>query len=336
MKILTVSEFDPGGVALGHRDLLRAAGHDARVATQTAYTERQAEADWVAEQHNDSFWGQVPCDVESLRTFAAGADVIQFCPGIGQLKSWADSASPHVFARTRHLDPPHADYFGIRWAAYPARRVALFHGSAITRGNLAAYRELYRGYALAATTVDYSCDLRPCGYLPPLVEPPIDVQLAPLRREGEPLTVAHCPTNPAIASTDAFMEAVAVRVRGIRVRFVHRAPWRVSLNAKATSHACFDHLRGAFSINTLEGMALGCVPLVGIRKPYLAELHEREIAGWPALPIENQEDLVEALATYSADAQLTRHDQRAARAWFETHFNRAALTARLVAFYAGL
>lgn len=353
MKILFLAEFDPAGVLLSHRDVLRSAGGDARVAVQSAYTERHQDADWIAEQttapnafghgKRPSGFGSPSLDyaphprctagaVSELRDFAWEADCIVVAPGIGQ--PWADRGA----AFQPSLDPPLARYFGIdwqpllRWDPRP-RLVAYFHGSVYTRQHVAQYAEHYRsrGYDLACSTLDYAA-LLPATYLPPEITVPESYGRAPLRGDDDPLIVAHCPTNPAIASTAEFLHIA--RKLGIVVRYVHQRPHAESLAAKAGSHATFDHLRGTFSVNSIEAAALGSVPLFAWHPEFHDAPAPREMwinAGF-VHPIDTG-DLRAILGALADAPDLTRGCQLAARAWYERHFTRAPVLARLRAFY---
>ena len=54
MKILALTYFDPASVILSHRNMMRDAGHDFRLASVRAYTTRQEGADWLLEKLSDS------------------------------------------------------------------------------------------------------------------------------------------------------------------------------------------------------------------------------------------------------------------------------------------
>ncbi len=343
MKILSVGEFDAASVSLGHRTALKAVGIDYRVAIQRALTVRQFEADWVAEeftrwettpQGNRGVVERVDHDVSTLRAFAEEADVIQFYPGVGNGRGqWADRAD--VWAPRIGWDPPEVPCFGIEWGkiAKRARRVAYFHGSVNTWAHRVQYREHYQklGWALASSTVDYAVELG-TAYLPPALEVPGEPSL--LRTEDDPLIVAHTPTNPAIASTEDFLRAA--RGAGVVVRMAHRRPHAEVMGLKKTCNAGFDHLRGSFSVNTLENCAMGLVPLVGLRPEYAERLRHERIPRPPGPAVETLEDLQRALQTLSEDVAVTREYQEAARAWFLRHFTPMMAAPRLRAFYEGL
>lgn len=334
-RILIVNEFDPAGVGLGHRDALRRMGWDARLASEFVYTLRQADSDWYSfrwSPNSGGRWHPQMFDRDSLLAFAEKCDVLQVCPGIVQ--PWADH--PDVFLPGEGKDAPASPRFDVvDWSvvASQAAKVAYFHGSLSAWANRRRYREWYtsRGYTLATSTLDYACDL-PAAYLPP-VAPKVAQTAVP--RVGS-LVVIHCPTNPAINHTADIKDACAKL--GISLR-VHRGmPHEVVMKAKAGAHAGFDHLRGSFSVNTLENAATGLVPLVGL-SPACAERFAQE--GFKPLPsplpepMVDSDDLIVALFKLKDDASLTRQLQAEAIEWAK-QFDQARIGARLDAFYSHL
>lgn len=379
LRVLAIAEFDPAGVILGHRDALRrhAPGLDFRVALHSAYTERHAAADWVFERavshnllgggaranpsigHPCANFGPSGCDLSGLVEFARSADVVQFHPGIGQ--PWADKLE--VFGPAARLDPPWAAYFGLAWdrsglRGDPSKRyvfplstrlpafVAYFHGSTNAWHHRHAYAKEYGSWSagLATSTLDYADGLsgalgtRPAIYLPPAIELPL--LAAPPRASDDPLIVAHCPTNPGISSTKEFFGLA--RKLGVVVRYGHQISPQEVMRIKAECNAGFDHLRGSFSVNTLENCALGLAPLCGLKWPYALRLEEEGIAEppWWGLTEHNAlldlDDLEVALARLAADPSLTCSRQFRARGWVGRFFSNEAVAKRLVNFYGGL
>jgi hypothetical protein len=215
-----------------------------------------------------------------------------------------------------------------------ARRVAYFHGSIATWAHREKYAAFYgeRGWRLATSTLDYASEL-PAVYLPPHIG---YLPRARLRSDDEPLIIAHTPTNPSNCHTAEFL-GLTQRLRWtkgnrIEVRYVSGAPHADVLTLKGNAHACFDHLRGSFSVNTLEAAAMGLVPLVGVNPAYV----RRDPRLAPRPSIESLVELRIELDRMVDDAQYTRELQREASAWFERHFSAAAVTKRLVDFYTGL
>lgn len=351
MKICALASFDPASVILSHRDLMRAAGHDMRLAVVRAYTERQRQADYVCEQ---VAWtsayprsgGQyhhlqkLSPDLESLREFAASADVIQFHPGIGtgEGSGWASQSGalrdPGLeFAEVlAHLGVDVSDL------AFAHREIYFVHGSRAAWANrqklvndLHDFGKRY-SYQLATSTIDYAHELG-AAYLPPLVD--VGDLRAPLRGDDDPLLVAHTPTDRVACSTEEFLKAV--QALGIPVRLGEGIPHDEVLRLKAECNAGFDHLRGAFSANTLENAALGLVPLFALREVYETRLLDLGIERPPCpCDIQDARGLLSALRWYSANSAEVREIQQDARTWWGRYFSAEPITKRLLEFYEGL
>lgn len=303
MRILYASSFDPAGVMTSHRKVLRAAGHECFLGV-------------------DKIFGVLP-GVPMDPSLTTPPDVLVVCPGIGDGGGWANEIAlgdQDLPAWVEDLVTL-ADRKGVP-------KVALFHGSINTAANRARYRDRYleRGFVLAATTLDY-CVAMGAAYLPPSVD--VGDRRAPLRSR-EPLLVAHTPTNPDICSTREFLIAASTCLCGV----VYRSgfPHRDALDAKSICHVGFDHLRGSFSVNTLENAALGLVPLVGIHPRVAARMEEEGISPLP-LALRGEEDLAPTLRLLASSPEITCQLQREARDWFEVNFSQAPVTARLVRFF---
>lgn len=310
MRVVYAAEFDPAGVMAGHRRALRAAGVE--VSLLLAH----------------DFRGDGPDDEYGI------PDVIVVAPGIGtgEAGCWSTRGGP----------PPENDlppWVTMLAAQFPrAQRVAYFHGSA----NLAAHAELYAeryremGYRLAASTLDYAVRMG-AGYLPPVI--PFETPEVPpnLRGEGEPFRVAHTPTNWAVCSTEILL-SIAKRI-GIDVRLVSGVPYMTALAVKSQSHATFDHLRGSFSVNSLEAAMLGSVPLFGTTRA-VRERMQREGLEPPPVRIDvgGQESaeaaLTRVLTILRDDVGMTRTLQQQSREWAE-QFLGPPVAARLVRFFEG-
>jgi hypothetical protein len=322
------------------------------------------------------YWEKLSPNLESLQEFTAQADVIQFHPGIGHGDGdWASredlAPSPGLegVKVARHFDP----HFSTR---PNQSIVHFIHGSRSTWVSLDAYRPAFRawrdhpgGFAVAASTIDYATELD-AAYLPPLVdvgteylygaidpsgkilgtfstrqeaekafpgkgviEQPIP-RRARLRGDDDPLLVAHTPTDRVACSTEEFLKAA--QGLGIPVRLGEGIPHSDVLRLKAECNAGFDHLRGAFSVNTLENAALGLVPLFAFNLRY-ADRQDKEGLDRPQpYLIENARDLRSVMGMLAERPDMTRDVQRAARSWWETHFSAGPITKRLVQFYKSL
>lgn len=307
MRVLYASHFDPAGVMAGHRAALRAAGVEAYLALNADYRAEGAD-------------GACPAP-----------DVLVVCPGIG-------SGAPKCWATTSAFPAPEVDLPPeVRQIveAFPrAKRVAYFHGSTSLAANASAYAARYRGagYVLAASTLDYAWALG-AAYLPPAITIPSGVPSATHRGDDEPLVVAHTPTNWAVCSTEALLSHA--KSLGIDVRLATCTHPRTALVVKGLSHATFDHLRGSFSVNSLEAAALGSIPLFGTSLPVRARMVGECIDPAPVHLTTCPAGLHEVLLRLRNDPALTRHLQGEARRWSQ-QFTPAATAKRLVALYESL
>lgn len=348
MKVLALSFFDPASVVLSHRDLMRQAGHDFRLAVVRAYTERQQQADYVCERlvrriedvapgvsKTQVYFEKLNPDLESLREFAASADVIQFHPGIGHGDGdWASRESDTAYnVEVEALEVLAA--FSLPPPPLWRRPVLFVHGSRSSWKHLAYYRRELTGFRIAASTIDYATELD-AVYLPPLVD--VGDLRARLRGDDDPLLIAHTPTDRIACSTEEFLKAA--QGLGIPVRLGEGLAHSDVLHLKAECNAGFDHLRGAFSTNTLENAALGLVPLFALKPEYRERLLSEDVAPYPsAVPFAgfpNAPQLGRCLRLLSESPERTRRFQEMGRSWWETHFSAGPITKRLVQFYESL
>lgn len=317
MRVLAVAEFDAAGVLSGHRRALRALGIDYRIAIVDRYLYRSdLEHDWPLADGS----------IAGLREFAATVDVLQFHPSIGQPWSY-QTTNPRLSD-----DGENAGLFGIDWTVIPAVRVSLFHGSRNAAANAERYADFWRSrdHAIWATTLDYVVRME-ASYAPPALF--LDGPRAPLRTDDDPLIAIQCPTDPAFCHTAEFLKVCAEL--GIVADVVHGKPHTEALARKRAAHVGFDHLRGAFSVNTLENCALGLAPVVGLKRAYRERLHD--LTGVTFLPIlEDVGDLRTLLRRFADDPGVTRRVQEQARGWFTRHFKPELVGYRLKKLYEGL
>jgi hypothetical protein len=319
MRVLLISEFDPAGVLTGWRRALRTAGVDCRLVVN-AVTQIPVEPDWVTGE--DYKVGQEYRDFETLMTFTKSADVAVWNPAIGQ--PWAYS-SEQVVLRD---GPDHPLHTWISDALYPdVREVTVIHGSRNAQKNAEVYAAHWRGlgHKIWATTLDYAHRLS-AAYAPPLVE---TSGLAPLRGDDDPLVIAHAPTDPDISSTDVFLRSCAAT--GAVADLIFQQTHEEVIRRKRKCSAGFDHLRGAPSVNTIENLSLGLVPLVGLKEEYKSLFYS--VMGLPVeclFPFEDERGLMKTMRWLAEDARGTREIQLAAREWYQRSWNRGAIGRRLV------
>jgi hypothetical protein len=282
-----------------------------------------------------------------LNQFTQQADVLQFCPCIGQ--TWADNPEPSGLSL--NLEPPRMRLFKLPWAEWGKEKskVAFFHGSTNLWKHRRCYSEHYQklGYTLAASTIDYATEMG-ARYLPPSreLETVLGVarhllhsERAALRADDDPAIATHTPTNPHISSSQFFLDCC--RRLGIVARFVTNQPIELVMRAKLASNIGFDHLRGSFSVNHLENCILGLAALCSLKPQYAKRLVEEQIDPPPTpLPDDQQivteADLEKALLSLRDNPELTRFMQLKCRIWANKFFNDKAVGKRLVDFYTSL
>jgi hypothetical protein len=320
MKILAIAEFDCAGVLGGHRKALRAAGIDYHVALLDVYRHER-------EPGHDYQLGV--SDLEDVARFAEEADILQFHPGIGQPWSY-ESLSPRL------NDGELVHFGGVNWMDprfSKARRISYFHGSRNAAANAERYAAYWRdrGHTLWASTFDY-IDWMGAVYAPPIVDLGNQEPVA-LRGDDEPLIIAHAPTDPGNCHTAEFMAACSKL--GVNVEYIAGYTHAETLRRKRLCNAGFDHLRGSFSINTIENCWLGLAPLVRVKASYLP-LIEREL-GYPfhkaLFTIQEENQLADEIRALDDDAELTRQRQMVARRWVQTSLAPNVLTLKLVDKY---
>lgn len=308
MKILAVTEFDPAGVLGGHRKALQTIGIDYRLAIMDYYPHIGCEVDWQFTQHD-----------EQIRDFAAEADIIQFHPAIGQPWSY-NTLHPQL------LDGEDIQFAGVNWQkSFPrAKRVSYFHGSrnAVVNAKLYAEHWRSRGHSIWASTLDY-VHWMDAVYAPPALGLENEAGIHTPRTEDDPLIIAHAPTDPLNCHTVEFMSAAA-RVGAVS-EFMFRIPRTDVHKRKKKCNAGFDHLRGSFSVNTLENCFFGLAPLVGVKREYLDRLEEEIGSGGISLrrlfPIETLQDLERTMARLENDPDSHYAMQNDAVTWAKTQWN---------------
>jgi hypothetical protein len=351
VKILAIAEFDPAGVLGGHRRALRARGIDYRIATHVMYREpprdgapdwNLAKATWLVQPSGST--SLVPMrhvigSREELIQFAREADVVQFHPVIGQPWSFEQDVFRH--------DPCDENAFGgVVWEEVlrkDARRIAYFHGSKNLQKNAIEYAQDWtrRGYELWTSTLDYVVSMG-AAYAPPIVDAHYTDGFAwpaaRLRRDSDPLHLCHAPTDKSNCHTNAFID-MCLRV-GVVFDIYHGLEHSKVVRYKARRNVGFDHLRGSFSVNTVENCLIGIVPLVGM-SPTVMEAWHRNGLGvmpWPWIKDANnggEAELESVVRKLQADPSWHRDIQVDVRRWVQNEFGALSNTNRLEKLYHG-
>ncbi len=314
-RVLFAHEFDPAGVHIGYRDALRASGVEAYATAKLGFVHR------------------VDFDRDCPKP-----DVLVVAPGVGDgTGDWASGTQAKApdGRDTWTILPPWVESM---IAKVPkAKKVALIHGSPNLWALGSKYVEHWRarGFALAATTIDYAVEMG-VAYLPPSVERAS--KLANLRADDEPLAIVQTPSVPEICHTYEFIHACFCA--GALPVLSKGQPHFNTLWLKTRFHAGFDHLRGAFSVNTLENCAIGLASIFGIREHYLPTLRGYGIVPpstaihLPPGPVENLTfKLEEKLRELVNSPKLTRRAQEECHSWYLKHFRPEMIAQRLLAFF---
>ena len=207
----------------------------------------------------------------------------------------------------------------------------MIHGSRNAAANVEEYAAHYRGrgFDLLATTLDYVCGTD-AKWIPPVVDL-MRWEPAPLHEDdARHIRVVHTPTDPENCQTIDLVDA-AHAVGGYGIQIAVGIPHQQCLVLKRRAAVGFDHLRGSFSVNSIENAALGLCNLVGVKQDYRSLL--RSPLPWPE--IETKEDLREVMIALRSDAALVRGYQVAARAWYETEWSPDVIGAQVADVYRG-
>lgn len=337
MRVAVLGDFDPCCFALHYRTPLAALGVEIRLAVREIYWPEGMAADW---------WVASPrgCDFGALRTYVYAADVVVICPAIGQ--PW--SSTPPFLYRGLDIGQDN-DGWDIEWGRIRGRRIALFHGSNLLSAHAERYGEDYRraGWEIGATTLDYVARMGIGGdalYFPPIVEAVSKGDAAPLRADRHGLRIVHSPTDQNACGTAQFtrlcskltvLPAHADRPDRDSLSIYSGIPHDKMLRLKRMFHAGYDHMRGAFSINSLENTAAGLVNLVGVSpqcRGLFVSLMGHDLP-WPG--IATIDDLEGWLVRLIESPAETRRYQTAGRAWFDEHWTKARIASRIADLLSG-
>ena len=339
LKILTVGEFDPAGVHLRHRRWLRQLGVDYRLAVRDIYRAEGVDCDyWYGDAVTESAGDRlVPLVTRrerhraegwrELNDFARVADIVQLLPSIGA--GWSHGSTAPRFDDAIDRTGP------INWATVGehARRVALFHGSANAAANAELYAEHYhgQGWTVAATTLDYAYRMG-AAYLPAIVDAHLNHEHADERAHGERLRVVATPTDMAASGTAEFRDVVET-VGGLEFELVMNRDHATCLARKRHAHVGFDHVRGAFSVNSLENAALGLANLVAVRSEYRPILRRTMDTDVPWPSVESMSDVADNLVDMRDSVDVTVHWQRRCSDWMATAWHPLRVADHLLAAY---
>jgi hypothetical protein len=97
------------------------------------------------------------------------------------------------------------------------------------------------------------------------------------------IRIYHSPTNRAIKSTAAFIEATdrLARRYPIDVEIVERVPWMENLRRKAAADIVFDEVKLGYGLNSAEAWAMKVPALVGLIDPGARQMFIDRYGGFP-------------------------------------------------------
>lgn len=302
MRVLVIGAFDPCCVHLRQRKWLKPLGIDVRIAVHERYWEEHAAVDW-----------ELPRDRDIVNQYARTADLWVFLPAIEQ--PWSSETGGPIVENFGELD-------------WTAERPALFliHGSRNAISHADYYAQIYgqRGM-VAATTLDYVARLK-CEYVPSIVD---TVERAKPRGDDEPLKIVHAPSDPSLCSTSEFRH---VAMGKGQLTYLNGMPHASAMRFKARQHVGFDHLRGSFSLNSLENATIGLVNLVGMSDAVMGEAERRGILPhWPH--IRTMDDVSSWLERFQCDAKDTAWWQERGRLWADRYWKPEDVARRIANVY---
>lgn len=130
-----------------------------------------------------------------------------------------------------------------------------------------------------------------------------------VRAGGEPVRIAHAPTNREVKSTVRVMEAVHnLHKSGYNVTFdlIERQTWQECLTRKGKADIYVDQLKLGYGNNAIEAWGMGIPVVAGIVDPVARQAMMDRWGGLPFLEA-NHDDLEGQLAKLIVDADYRSH-----------------------------
>jgi hypothetical protein len=298
LRVLVVGAFDPCAVHLRQRKWLAPLGIEIKIAVREKYWAEHDAVDWV-----------LPADHDAVAEYARRADLLVYLPAISQ--PWSSAGGERV----HEVQPFQAN-----------AALFLFHGSVNAAANMQHYAEHYgRLGTVAATTLDYVAGMG-CEFVPSIVDV---TAKAALRQPGEALRVIHAPSDPRVCRTSEFRHVAQGRCQ---LQYMNDASHAEVIKRKAMAHAGYDHLRGAFSINSLENAAIGLVNLVGMSDEATAAGERLGVLpDWPK--VKTMDDVRYWLERLDKDPRETSQWQMRGYEWFQQNWHPAQVAERIAGVY---
>lgn len=190
------------------------------------------------------------------------------------IDSWQSADAVHLHHGFVSADRLIGGYAGKRLRHKPY--LVTYHGTGFRENVRAHMTELRDRKAIGTVS---TLDLHVASGLRWL-PPPIDVER--LRAMKQPssdrILIAHAPTNRAIKSTDALIEAVErLKADGFPVELdlIEHRPWSECLERKAKADIYFDQVILGYGCNALEAWGMGIPVVAGAADETLDEMERR-------------------------------------------------------------
>jgi hypothetical protein len=122
------------------------------------------------------------------------------------------------------------------------------------------------------------------------------------------IRIYHSPTNRAIKSTAAFIEATdrLARRYPIDVEIVEGVPWMENLRRKAAADIVFDEVKLGYGLNSAEAWAMKMPALVGLVDPGARQMFMDAYGGFP-YPDTTEETIEERLEELIVSPEARAH-----------------------------
>lgn len=156
-----------------------------------------------------------------------------------------------------------------------------------------------------------------------------------VRIKGEPIRIAHAPTNREVKSTSRIMAAIRNLYHdGYNIEFdlIERVPWAECLRRKAKADIYVDQLRLGYGNNAIEAWGMGIPVIAGVEG---RAAREAMFEHWGTMPFKEASDVdLEAqLAELIVDAEYRHHWGQMGLSHLKRHHDESVVAAFLSSIY---
>lgn len=158
---------------------------------------------------------------------------------------------------------------------------------------------------------------------------------APQKGKADPIRVAHAPTNRAVKSTGAVMQAILdLNASGIPMvlDLIERKPWSEVIARKAKADIYVDQLRLGYGNNAIEAWAMGIPVIAGVEDPDVREVMVQTFGHTPFY-IADERTLVSRLGDLATDLRLRSHWGEIGKEHVLQYHSAKAVSNRLASIY---